>query len=210
MPRSKGVYGEIKEQSRSLKFQTSRSGSIIIVFFAEEMKKLSEAFSRASPPVKNRAGLLALCLVLFCMHTGVAGEFASQFNEMHSEAEATVNASRKLISKDARLVLVPIPISNPKIGTGRAVALLYFHGRKSEAPDVPNTTSGVFGMYTDSESWAAGGFHDGYYFDDRIRFRVPAAHGEFNLDFYGTENDSFFRDNPLKYEATGNVVIPLV
>jgi len=63
-------------------------------------------------------------------------------------------------------------------------------------------------MYTNTQSWAVGAIHDGFYRDDHIRFRLPAFHGEFNLDFYGIGNDSPLKDNPVEYNAVTDGLIP--
>ena len=86
-------------------------------------------------------------------------------------------------------VAVPIPVSNPTIGTGLQATLLYLHPKISSAPNVPNATSGVMGMYTDTESWFVGGFHDGNWSDDRYRFSVFGGTNEFDLDYFGTGED---------------------
>ncbi|KPJ92334.1 MAG: hypothetical protein AMJ55_09910 [Gammaproteobacteria bacterium SG8_15] len=99
---------------------------------------------------------------------------------------------------------VPIPVANPTIGAGLQAALLYLHPQTSSNPDVPNATSGIVGMYTDTDSWFAGGFHDGNLQDDRYRFRVLAGTGEFNLDFFGLGSDSSLRDNPVPYTITSD------
>ena len=152
--------------------------------------------------------LISCCLLLGLTTAGVAGQIDSQIDQIQSEIEAGQGASRKIFRKDARLVPVPIPIANPTIGVGLAAALLYMHPQKSQNPDAPTTTTGVFGMYTNTQSWAIGAIHDGYYRDDRIRFRLAAAHGEFNLDFYGVGNDSQLKDNPVEYNAIANALIP--
>lgn len=148
------------------------------------------------------------CVLLMWSTLGIAGEIDSQINKLQTDIERSRGVSRKVFGKNARFVPIPIPISNPSIGTGLAVALLYMHPQKSEKPNAPTTTSGVMGMYTNTESWAVGALHDGYYRDDQIRFRFPAVHGEFNLDFYGIGNESPFRDNPVEYNAVTNAVIP--
>ena len=56
---------------------------------------------------------------------------------------------------------VPIPVSNPTIGSGLQAALLYLHPQTSKDPGVPSATSGVIGMYTNTNSELVGGFHDG-------------------------------------------------
>jgi hypothetical protein len=158
--------------------------------------------------LKRALFLMGFCIILGSKPAGAAGEIESQVDEVQTDIEAVKSASKKLFGKDARLVPIPIPISNPTIGTGLALTLLYLHPQKSQEPDAPTTATGVFGMYTDSESWAVGAIHDGFYRDDHIRFRVPAFHGEFNLDFYGIGNDSPFEDNPVEYNAVTDALIP--
>lgn len=101
---------------------------------------------------------------------------------------------------------VPIPVANPTIGAGLQAALLYLHQQTSADPTVPNATSGIVGMYTDTDSWFAGGFHDGNWKDDLYRFRILAGRGEFNLDFFGTGDDSLLRDNPIPFSIATDAV----
>jgi hypothetical protein len=151
--------------------------------------------------------ILGICLLLFIHRIPcLAGEIVSQVDELQSDTEDVKSASEKVLGEDSRIVPIPIPISNPTIGTGLAAALLYLHPKKT--PDSPTTTTGVFGMYTDSQSWAVGAFHDGYYRDDRLRFRIPIVYGEFNLDFFGVGSDSPLRENPIEYTAVTGAFIP--
>ncbi len=152
--------------------------------------------------------LVGICLFFSSATNAVAGQIDSQIDQIQSDIEAGKNISRKILPKDDRLVPVPIPIANPTIGVGLAAGLLYLHPQKSQNPDAPTTTTGVFGMYTDTQSWAGGAIHDGYYLNDRIRFRFPAVHGEFNLDFYGVGNDSPLKDNPVEYNAVTDALMP--
>lgn len=96
-------------------------------------------------------------------------------------------------------VVVPIPISNPTVGTGLQGVLLYLHPKADKASGAPNATSGLGGMYTDSKSWAAGVFHDGNWADDTYRYRVFLGAGDFNLMFYGIGDRPIFSDNPIPY-----------
>ena len=140
---------------------------------------------------------------------GNAGEIDSQIDKLQIDIKSSEGASRKILGKDTRLVPIPIPISNPTLGTGLGIALMYTHPQKSEkSANTPATTSSVMGMYTNSDSWALGALHDGYYHDDRIRLRFPVMHGEFNLDFYGIGNESPLKDDPVKYNALTSAVIP--
>ena len=132
----------------------------------------------------------------------------NQIAEIQSDTTSFQSLSKKIIKEEPRLVPVGIPVSNPTIGQGLAAAILYMHPQSSKESDAPTSTTGTFGMYTNTQSWAAGAFHDGYYLDDRIRFRVPITHGDFNLKHYGIGADSPLRDNPIKYQAVGNLFIP--
>jgi len=62
-------------------------------------------------------------------------------------------------------------------------------------------------MYTDSNSWLLGGFHDGNYNDDLYRYRVIAGTGEFNLDYYGIGGGSDLRGAPTPYTINSDIAI---
>jgi len=102
---------------------------------------------------------------------------------------------------------VPIPVSNPTIGSGLQAALLYLHPQTSKDPSVPSATSGIVGMYTDTDSKLVGGFHDGNWKEDLYRFRALAGTGEFNLDYYGSTNDPTLRDNPVPYSISSDIIL---
>jgi len=98
-------------------------------------------------------------------------------------------------------VPVPIPVSNPTIGSGLQFTLMYLHGETDS--EIPNRTSGLIGMYTDNESWFVGGFHDGNFSDGKYRILTGAGYGSFNLKYFGVGEDSILRDHPLSYEFKG-------
>ena len=153
----------------------------------------------------NKFLLRTLLLVLITPATvwAAAGDEAIDMVDNTQEAKTVV---RKGKGKGTWLP-VPIPVSNPTIGTGLQAALLYLHPQDSEDTTIPATTSGIMGMYTNTESWFAGGFHDTNWQEDLYRFRVIAGTGEFNLDYFGSSEGSFFRDNPIPYKIKGNVAI---
>jgi len=148
----------------------------------------------------------SILILLFLSTAVLAGELENKIEEIQFNTTSTRSVSKKIIKKESRLVPVAIPISNPTIGEGLAAAMLYMHPQSSQESDAPTSMTGAFGMYTNTQSWAAGAFHDGYYLDDRIRFRVPITHGD--LKYYGTGSDSPLRDNPIEYRAVGNLFIP--
>jgi len=101
---------------------------------------------------------------------------------------------------------VPIPVSNPTMGSGLTAALLYLHPRKDQNSDAKSATSGIGGMYTDSRSWFVGAFHDGSWIDDRVRLTAFVGTGGFNLKYYGVGEDSWFQEHPVGYKIEPDAV----
>jgi hypothetical protein len=84
---------------------------------------------------------------------------------------------------------VPIPflITEPAIGYGGGAALMFVHRTPEELAKMERKTpdlTGVFGMYTESKSWAAGAAHMGFWNDGRIRFRGGGGYLSLNLKYY--------------------------
>jgi len=80
---------------------------------------------------------------------------------------------------------VPIPISNPTIGTGLGL-LIGYTTKLNQKDDVsPPSIFGIAGMYTDSESWAAGLGGKFFMLEDFLRFQFGAAYFDLSYDFYG-------------------------
>lgn len=102
---------------------------------------------------------------------------------------------------------IPIPVSNPTIGSGLQAALLYLHPQTSKDPNAPGATSGIMAMYTDTDTRLVGGFHDGSWEEDLYRFRIVAGSGVFNLDYFGSTADSSFRDNPVPYTIDSDFLL---
>lgn len=131
----------------------------------------------------------------------LATNFGEKIEEVEKDAQGARTLPPKILKKESRIVFVPIPISNPTIGTGLALTGIYMHAGKAEDASEKTTTSGGLAMVTDTDSWAGGAFHDGYYMDDQIRVRGLGAYGEFSLDFYGIGSDSILQDNPVSYKS---------
>jgi hypothetical protein len=148
-------------------------------------------------------------LGLSLLSAAFANEFENQSSEYQAQAEASGETIQKALKRKSRAVPIVLPVSNPTVGAGLGGGVLYLHEKGADAnPDDPATMTGVFAMYTDTESWAFGGFHSGSYRDESIRVSVPVAHGEFHLKYYGVGDNSPFRENPLNYDATGNMFVP--
>ncbi len=116
---------------------------------------------------------------------------ATQFTDARPTTNIPSGNIVKEISKSSpknksAFLPIPIPVSDPTLGSGLMGALLYLHSPKNnDSEGTPTATTGVGAMYTDSESKGIAVFHDNYLKDDKYRFKLVAATGDINLDFYG-------------------------
>ncbi len=98
---------------------------------------------------------------------------------------------------------VPIIITEPATGVGVGAGLLFLHDPLAgKTPDgetfdpqsidakgrmIPPSISGVFGAYTENDSWFVGGVHMGVWKNDNIRYTGVLAQASLNLKFYGLD-----------------------
>jgi hypothetical protein len=132
--------------------------------------------------------------LLFLLAASVSG-FAQPALAQHSTTEEFTDQAQTLKPDDEPpedgnqpptmkpdLVVAPIPLSNPALGTGLAAAAVYYYNpNRSPQP----WSSGAGGGYTSTDSWFVGAFHKMSLANDRIRFLGIAGYTETNLDFYG-------------------------
>jgi hypothetical protein len=111
-------------------------------------------------------------------------------------------------------------ITEPAVGFGLGLGLLFFHesfGQKFEEVQseleeekvdgkykklAPPSISGIFGLKTENDTWAAGGFHFGSWKNDHIRYLGGIATTSVNLTFYGKGEDSILKDG-VDYNLDG-------
>ena len=96
---------------------------------------------------------------------------------------------------------IPLIITEPAVGVGVGAALVFFHdpltgrvpdgetfapqSKDAEGKLIPPSISAVFGMYTENDTWLAGGVHMGIWKNDNIRYVGALATGSINMKFYG-------------------------
>jgi outer membrane protein assembly factor BamA len=102
-------------------------------------------------------------------------------------------------------VALPVPIRNPTVGTGLALAAMVTYSLDDNSPE---SSTAVFGGRTDNQSWAAGFKQSAFWSDDRFRFDLVAGRGEANLKYFGREDGIDLSDNPINYSLTGSFVQP--
>ncbi|HEU4778537.1 MAG TPA: BamA/TamA family outer membrane protein [Steroidobacteraceae bacterium] len=91
-------------------------------------------------------------------------------NTESAVAHPTENPDKK--KKKYSFVLAPIPIVNPTIGNGLAVAALMLY---KIDPKSPVSTTAIAAGYTDTESWGVGLMQDAKFAEDRWRILGGAA-----------------------------------
>jgi outer membrane protein assembly factor BamA len=119
---------------------------------------------------------------------------------------ASLRAPVEHVAKQrASFVAMPIPLSNPAIGSGLGVAALAIY--KPGGSERPWTT-GAGGLYTDTKSWGVAVFQKAYLGGDKYRVTAGVGTGVFNVDFYGIGADAGAdgRSIALEQKSSGGVV----
>jgi hypothetical protein len=138
----------------------------------------------------GRATVGLLCLAVLGLPAPLHAGFLDQFED---PVDGEFDASNWLVDRHG-LLPVPIIITEPAVGYGGGLALVYFHKRKKVAREPgaddapakwhPPSVSAVFGLGTENGTWAAGGYHLGIWRDDTIRYRGAAGYADVNIAFY--------------------------
>ncbi len=80
-------------------------------------------------------------------------------------------------------MVVPIPVSEPTLGTGLVLGGAYFYRQTEAQAEVqPPSVTGVAGLYTSNDSFAYGLGHRSYWDRDRWRFGGALAHANLRLN----------------------------
>jgi len=85
---------------------------------------------------------------------------------------------------NSSFLIVPIPISNPTIGSGGGLATAMFF--KTDK-DSKSSFIGAGGFYTGNGSWGAATLGDVSFDEARYHARTTAGYANVNYDFYGTQ-----------------------
>lgn len=114
-------------------------------------------------------------------------------NQFFSEAfidpiDGQLDMSNWLLEKQGFLP-TPIVITEPAVGYGGGVALVYFHDKFSGENGKPSV-SAVVGAGTENGTWFAGGGHLGIWKEDSIRYLGAAGKADINMQYYGAYSGS--------------------
>ncbi|WP_232525252.1 BamA/TamA family outer membrane protein [Motilimonas pumila] len=147
---------------------------------------------------------IALALSLVCCHNAAA----SVFDQMIDPQDGQLDMSQWILNNAHGFMPVPFLITDPAVGTGGGVALIFFHETQEQKDyrlanptkqgHIPPSVSGVVAGGTDNGSRLAGVFHAGNWQQDSIRYIGALFSTSFNLKYYPEQ-----RPEPNKFNIEG-------
>jgi len=146
-------------------------------------------------------GVLVLFFVAAFVQEGRSGDEEAQIIPLPLEIGLEPDAD----DDATQFVAVPIPILNPTLGAGVALAGISTF-ELEENSQSPRSTLALVGVFTDTDSWMLGAGGKAYFGEDRYRLTLAAGYGSFNFDYYGRNSDSVFFDRPLAFALEGSVL----
>jgi hypothetical protein len=170
---------------------------------------------RAKPLIL--APVLALTLIA---HAAQGAGISSWFDQHRDPQDGSFDLGTSLLDQNGVLP-VPAFITEPAIGYGLGVALLYFSAPKRAQSDSANTAAqdaspdaeskmtppnitGVGGFVTGTHSWGAGLMHFHTWDDDSIRYLGILGKVSLHLNYYGPQG------NANAYQLGGVAVVQQV
>ena len=97
-------------------------------------------------------------------------------------SDGHLDMSNWLLERDGFLP-VPIIITEPAIGYGGGLALVYFHDKLGSRKGSPPSVSAIAGAATENGTWFVGGGHMGIWKNDTLRYTGGLGTGDyFNID----------------------------
>ncbi len=150
---------------------------------------------------------MCLLIVFFVVLPFSAG--AGNFSENFVDPEdGYLDTSKWLITKKGFLP-VPIIITEPAIGYGGGMKLVFFHGKLAGSKSktsrhVPPSISVVGGAMTENGTWFTGGGHFGVWKEDHIRYVGGIGYGSINMDYYGLAGSGISK--PISFNTEAGVL----
>jgi len=152
--------------------------------------------------------LSAACLMLIDS-PAIAEDGSENVDAIVDTAEAVhdvldaKNEKRALEARD--FVAMPMPISNPTIGTGLAGVVMWIHRFDNKSP---RSTATLGGFYTNTESKGIFAVEQAYLAEDKYRLNIAAGAFDMNLKFFGIGNSAGDNGRSIEINQSGGVLRP--
>lgn len=143
--------------------------------------------------------VLKIIVSLFLSAVAITAQATSMMDGFTDPEDGMFDVSHWLAEKKG-FFPVPIIITEPAVGYGLGAALVFLHdplagrvpdgetfdpqSKDAEGKLIPPSVSALFGMYTENDTWMAGGVHLGIWKNDNIRYMGALATGSINIKFY--------------------------
>ena len=144
--------------------------------------------------------ICALAVVILLTLAPWFSPYASMMDDFIDPQDGMFDVSHWLAERKGFFPM-PIIITEPAVGFGLGAGLLFLHdplaGKTADGETfdpqnidhkgriIPPSVSGLFGAYTENDSWFVGGAHMGVWKNDDIRYVGALAKASVNLKFYG-------------------------
>jgi outer membrane protein assembly factor BamA len=158
-----------------------------------------------------RAGALALLLTLVALHASRAA--AESFADVFTDPEDGQFDASKWLLEYKGFLPVPIIITEPAVGYGGGLGLVFFRESIGEKVDEAKRTGhvtppdlfGVAGAATENGTKLGAAFGMFTFLDDRWRYRGGIANTHVNLTFYGDGRPLSTGERKIGYTLDGSV-----
>jgi len=139
--------------------------------------------------------LLLIFLTLY--HVNLCAESTQTEELSFFDANDSMLDLSNYLSQVYGFLPVPILITEPAVGYGGGLSLVYLHdkfvGKKSKSGrNIPASMSGIVGGATENGTYFGGVFHIGYYKEDTIRTQTFIGYPSVNINFYTQNQEAIF------------------
>ena len=133
-------------------------------------------------PIRYQLLLAAVFIGLVLFNAAVSADEESKQDTRPGIAPDIREDESGVKVQHGNLVVVPVPMSNPTLGTGLVVGAAYFYPQTEEQKNrQPASLTAVGGLYTDNDSRAVVVAQQNYWKNDRWRFTGVAGAADLRL-----------------------------
>jgi outer membrane protein assembly factor BamA len=154
-------------------------------------------------PVRLCGFALVLAGFLACDRAAVAQDIEALPDDETGTVEIDDDGvTESVLGEETELLGVPLPIVDPTLGEGVALAGLATF-QANEDKSAPRSTLALVVAGTNTDSWLVGAGGKAYLDEDRYRVSFAAGYTSLNLEYYGTSSDSVFFKHPVGFNVEG-------
>lgn len=148
------------------------------------VRMASDSWSKARRHICRWAGTIVRAITLLATAPARADETESSVTHLESQVEIAARAleDSRESRKEHDLLVFPLPISGPQLGTGLiAAGVAFYNPNAAPSPWI----TGAAAMKTSNGNWLLGGMHSMSLEDDRLRLSATGGTGKLVSNYYG-------------------------